>query len=41
MKCKTACLIINARLPEGGVIVVEGERSKRGVIRPKRVVAVT
>jgi YegS/Rv2252/BmrU family lipid kinase len=30
-----------AELPEGGVIVVEGKRSKRGVIRAKRVAVVT
>ena len=30
-----------AELPEGGVIVVEGKQSKRGVIRAKRVVVVT
>ena len=30
-----------AELPEGGVIVVEGKQSKRGVIRAKRIVVVT
>jgi YegS/Rv2252/BmrU family lipid kinase len=30
-----------SELPEGGVIVVEGKQSKRGVIRAKRVVVVT
>jgi YegS/Rv2252/BmrU family lipid kinase len=34
-------LAFAAELPERGVIVVEGKRSKRGVIRAKRVVVVT